>query len=490
MVTIAEGKGNNAVLTQHLGPRDGSSPVRHGRGPVADAGIPEFMTRAQGTRTLPADAELLPIRLGALLVSPEHATYCAIPTAQLPKLAAALRGPTELESCPPELMSALEEHAFFGPPRPAEHDPPTVQIQLTNACDLACDYCCTNSGQPRETELTLDDLLPLLPRIRPVLGDDAQVAILGGEPLTVTWATDLAAAVLDEELPLTIFTNGVCLADDDALAQRVAALVERGASLRVSLAGAEPGPCDAVSGAPRFEAVLRGLQRLHEHGGHATVDLMLFPDQVDSVAEHLHALRTRLPPRTPIALGLAFLGGRELGQHVFTTRAALEDALDRVAFEAGETIAAAHRSPVTWRRDACGCALGNHLHLRSDGALFPCFKMEEPAGQLHDGGFEAAVTRLRANPRPASTLDLCRACPLRTLCGGGCRAENQLHTGDPDLPACGPWRVRVMAELLAEDRVSALHWPATQLLAEARERGISAPDSLPLARPSLHLCHP
>jgi hypothetical protein len=47
-------------------------------------------------------------------------------------------------------------------------------------------------------------------------------------------------------------------------------------------------------------------------------------------------------------------------------------------------------------------------------------------------------------------------------------------------------RARV-AELLAEDRTTALEWPAEHLLAEARARGIEAPAGLPHVRRSLHL---
>jgi hypothetical protein len=82
-------------------------------------------------------------------------------------------------------------------------------------------------------------------------------------------------------------------------------------------------------------------------------------------------------------------------------------------------------------------------------------------------------------------LDRCRDCALATLCGGGCRSDNLRWTGSGEEPACGPWRVRVLCELLAEDRVTALEWPSVHLLAEARRRGIPAPDRLvPFGKPS------
>ncbi len=104
---------------------------------------------------------------------------------------------------------------------------------------------------------------------------------------------------------------------------------------------------------------------------------------------------------------------------------------------------------------------------------------------LPDGA--AAVRRLRETPHPARTLELCRDCALRTLCGGGCRAENYLYIGDADTPICRPWRLQVGAQLLALQQVNAVDWPAHHLYEEARRRGIDAPEALTPLRQSSHL---
>jgi radical SAM protein with 4Fe4S-binding SPASM domain len=171
---------------------------------------------------------------------------------------------------------------------------------------------------------------------------------------------------------------------------------------------------------------------------------------------------------------------------VWRSRRELEAALDRIALEAGEAIAARIRSPLAYRRDACGCALGRHLHVRSDGTLFGCFRMEEPIGRLEDG-LVSTLARLREHPRRASTTPICCDCPLVTLCGGGCRSDNVLFTGDGDTPLCGPWRVRVLSELLFADEVSALEWSTLHLAEEARRRGVDAPDTTRTRHPSLHV---
>jgi hypothetical protein len=113
--------------------------------------------------------------------------------------------------------------------------------------------------------------------------------------------------------------------------------------------------------------------------------------------------------------------------------------------------------------------------------------MEEKVGHLDTVGFATAAQSIRENPHRASDLPTCAECPLATLCGGGCRSENLLYTGNPDEPPCGPWRVRVISELLAEDRVTAVEWSVAFLLQEARVRGIETPGDLLPRGTSRHL---
>ena len=127
------------------------------------------------------------------------------------------------------------------------------------------------------------------------------------------------------------------------------------------------------------------------------------------------------------------------------------------------------------------------MHVRSDGSLFNCFKMEEKVGELDGIGFAAAARAIRDNPHLASQTPTCRECPLATICGGGCRSENLLYTGDPDAPPCGPWRVRAISELLAEDCVAALEWPVAFLIQDARARGIDVPEDVVPRVESRHL---
>lgn len=449
-------------------------------------GAPSRASGEEPPKTLPNDCQFLPLSNGMLLVSRNHAVFCPIPADEVDLIRAVVSHLAPLASLSQALYDDLERHGFFAPLRQAKADQPTVQLQLTNGCNLACTYCCTNSGRARAKEVNFDQMRAVVRQIPAILGGNTHVAILGGEPLMVSWCLDLAAEIVRLGLGLTIFTNGVLLVHDQR-AEKIAELISKGVELRVSLAGPSPESCDTVSGAVRFTRALLGLHKLASFGVRAFVDLMIMPQQIDTIVAELPTLQKRLPPNTPIALGVLYMSGRETGEHLFTSRAELEAALDRVAFEVGVTIVAAPISPITYRREGCPCASGQHLHIRSDGALFNCFKMEEQVGHLETTGFATAAQAMRGHPQYARELPTCAACPLATLCGGGCRSENLLYTGDPNTPPCGPWRVRILSELLAENRVTAVEWPLRFLLEEARRRGIETPGALRPQRASRHL---
>ncbi|MBN2195264.1 MAG: radical SAM protein [Polyangiaceae bacterium] len=460
---------------------------KRGSTPLAAKAAPLSHGRVPNSPLLPPDSVLLPLSEGRLVVSRGHALFCRISDGAARLVESILGGLATANALPTEVASELLRHGFGGEPRAARPVRRSVQLQLTNGCNLACSYCCTNSGPARQREISREQALGVIDQIVEAMGTDVRVGVLGGEPFLVPWAIDLADHVLDRGLSLVVFTNGLCLADDAALIARVAAIAERGAEVRISLAGPTRELCDAASGAPRFDRVLAAAHALARHGAQPTIDLMLTPQQVDTIADKLGELRRELPPGAPLTLGVLYRSGRERGAHLFRSRAALEAALDRIAFEAGEQIRGPTPSPLAARRDGCDCALGHHLHLRSDGALFTCFRMEERIADLATVAFADALRSLPGTARPAMTLPTCAPCPLATLCGGGCRSENLGLTGDADVPFCGPWRVRVVSELLAEDRPDALEWPAAHLLAEAHARGIEAPSSIEPLIPSRHL---
>ncbi len=436
-------------------------------------------------KTLPADSCLLDITNGALLVSCGNAVFCKIPAHKVPAVRDSLTNGLTVRGLDPLLVTSLEKHGFFDAPRPREKQFPVVQMQLTNECNLKCEYCCTNSAKKRTSELTYGEWKEVLEEVRNHLGSGAPVAFLGGEPLLTPFASDLLAHAVALGLNVTVFSNAIPLQGDPRMCERIAGLTRDGLVLRVSFAGTDATFCDEISNSNRFLDAFAALESLYARGGQAKVDLMLMPQNAEATASDLHEFKKRLPDGCTVTLGVLYASGRETGEHLFSRRAALEEALTRIAFESGVAIRGTKASPTTFWRDGCDCAVGLNLHVRSDGALFSCFKMEEQVAHISQRGIGEALESIKRNPAPASGLKTCRDCPLNTICGGGCRSENFLYTGTGE-PLCGPWRVRVTSELLAEDMTDAINWSVPQLFNEAKFRGLDGGAELPNLRLSRH----
>ena len=216
------------------------------------------MQRKSGRRhnspSFPQDTTLLPIAPRALLVSKEWAVFCGVPEREIPLVSQVLEGRAEIAVLSPAFRDDLGRHGFFGEPRPATPTTRSVQIQLTNDCNLSCAYCCTNSGGPRDSKIDFSSMCRLVEEVRQELGPAGTISLLGGEPFLVPWAIDLAERIIDVGLHLSVFTNGTLHGDPD-LARRTAQLIRGGAEIHVSLSGPTAVLCDSVSKVPRFEVV-------------------------------------------------------------------------------------------------------------------------------------------------------------------------------------------------------------------------------------------
>jgi radical SAM protein with 4Fe4S-binding SPASM domain len=420
----------------------------------------------------PDDLVLVPLAAGGLLVSPSRGRFLRVEPGQVARLRSWLNGTDTIDEVS---ARAIERAAVLGRVPVVAPSRPRILLQLTNACNFTCAYCHCCSGQPRPSEISAEQARDIVSSVADRFGTEADVSLSGGEPLLVPFAIDLAEFVLDLGLGLTLLTNGALIAEL-GLANRLARLTERGAKIRISFAGTSPAACDATSQGRRFEPALAGIGALLAAGGKPMVDLVLLASDVEETIEHAAEFAERLANEVAVRVGTVHLGGRARPEHVFRSAAELGSALERLGERAGVDLSAAQGAPIL-PRDGVDCALGQSLHVRSDGALFTCHRMAtDPVAELRDQSFAVALATVSSFGRPARSLPRCRSCPFVRICAGGCRTENHLITGNRDHPACGPWRVQVLGELLAAGRIEALGWPTTFLAFEARRRGFDVPE--------------
>ncbi len=422
---------------------------------------------------IPEDSVLLTTQKGGLLVSPSFGLFCAVMAEEINGLEAALTARRfELdESFSVALLERLKQHGFGGSPRPFGYKSHLIQFQVTNACNLRCVYCAVESGKARPNELSLDDIKRAIDDAVDIF-PDIQVSFTGGEPLLVPWIFEaIDYAIAKTKTQVCLLSNLLLLKSNASFLHRVAALLCANHQVRMSMSAVEREACNRLSGKNCYDDALEVINLLKNEGVLPELDIPLSAPDTQANCEALPRFRRTLPPELKYQFSIMYLGGREKGEHVFSTHDAFENALDDLCFEGGIRLAGAEASSVVCRRKGCTCTNDEQLFVRSDGTIFSCFRLVGEIGHLSEG-VKTVVNRRRQMPHSVD-LEPCRSCPFIYLCAGGCLSDRLIYQKTHQEPVCGPWRKKLMAEMLFEDKTFVFEWDILHLLAEARMRGLS-----------------
>ena len=110
---------------------------------------------------------------------------------------------------------------------------------------------------------------------------------------------------------------------------------------------------------------------------------------------------------------------------------------------------------------AASCGMGQNVYIEPNGAAYPCYAWHEEKWKMGmvtgEGGLVSVVESspfLRLTQATVNSNRACRACGLRYLCGGACRAWNRLDGGeqaDLDAPPldCSRLKARARGVLLS-----------------------------------------
>jgi radical SAM protein with 4Fe4S-binding SPASM domain len=314
----------------------------------------------------------------------------------------------------------------------------TAVIEITNRCNLRCIHCGSDSGAPRDDELTPRELIDLIDQVAEL--GCVQVGLLGGELfLRRDWA-DAAQRVRAAGMELVLVTNGL-LVDDGILGTLVELAPAR---VGISIDGATRETYRAIRGADAFERTLEAIDRVAGAGLPAVNAITTFH-------------RMNLPE---FELFIPLLKGRGVSWQVQIAGKAGRFS-DDLFFTADDyrRFCTAVLDALTGQRDIgisvmddfgyfpleprpkflhawAGCHAGiGVLGLRSNGDVLPCLSLgdafvvsnirREPLRRIweNDAYFDAFRNKekyLRGH---------CAACAVRRRCRGGCSAIAWSATG-------------------------------------------------------------
>lgn len=338
-------------------------------------------------------------------------------------------------------------------------------LEITNRCNLRCAHCASDSGLPRENELTLAEWRQVLTEIHALGGEE--ITLIGGELfLRPDWA-DIADAVNDLGMRLVLISNGLLLRDEETLT-RVKAL--RPFLIGISVDGATPESYRRWRGVDGFDSAQTVLRRLLADG-HTNVNAI-----TTFMKGNLREFDrfTDLYDGTGITwqVQIANRGGARFSPREFIGREDYRWLVDRIR-DVIVKRPSLHLMPMDdfgyFPLDPAlrflhphwdGCIAGRRLiGVRSDGDVLGCLSLgdafveanlrRESLREIWQSG--ASFARLR-NKEKALT-GACAKCPYATECRAGCTGIAYSATG---AIGCNPYCIRALE---TEDILSGIAYP-------------------------------
>lgn len=414
-------------------------------GPTRSAGKP---------RTLTADVELHPFSTAGghhLFVADGSRIYDLPPGAAAmvegwhdaaAPLAAVADDPLALA-----LGISADPHRRAIDDRPPDLPPlASLSLNVMQACNMSCGYCYADEGRFGGTarRMTADmarrAVDRLLAEARP--GADLVLGFMGGEPLLNRSVVHGAARYAAEagrtsghRVRFAITTNLTLLRPEDA-----ALFAELPFTVAVSVDGDQSVNDDLrrmKDGSSSYERVREGMRVLDAHGRprHLAARVTITPRSGDllPLLDHLLGLGFDEVGFAPVLVSpdpeLAF-GEEDFTLFLERMVACGEKALSEL--EAGRAypfgnfetaLQQIHRG--THRPLPCGGGAA-YLSVSAEGDLFTCHRLvDDPAhamGSVADGSDQAARAAHLARSH-VDSMEPCRSCWARYLCGGGCYHE-------------------------------------------------------------------
>ncbi len=295
-----------------------------------------------------------------------------------------------------------------------------LYLHVTFDCPLRCTHCYAKGGRGNGAALPVEDLSQLCVEAAEI--GFRHAVITGGEPLVHPKPNELLEALsgLRKGVKplLTVLRTSFVLPMDDDLMERVACSTDE---VVVSVDG-DRETHDARRGHGSYDRTVGNLRSFCETGYETDLSLAaVLPrekasgpagDAVRHLAHELGIERTRFRPVLPI-------GGALEGE---------ANILPEPNWGHGESagIMTEGFTPTA------SCGIGQNLYVEPDGSAYPCYAWHGERWMLghinHGRGLAGVIGSDSFQSLGRHTVDTnrrCRACTLRYLCGGACRAWNR-----------------------------------------------------------------
>ena len=341
--------------------------------------------------------------------------------------------------------------------------PRSVDLAITNRCNLRCTYCShfTGAGDVGQ-DLPKDEWLQFFEELNRCAV--MNVTLQGGEPFCRKDLQELIEGIVSNRMRFNILSNGTLITDEMAI---FLASTGRCDSVQVSIDGSIPTTHDACRGEGNFMRAMQGIKSLQTYKIPVPVRVTIHRQNVRDLENVTKLLLedTNLPSFSTNAasyMGLCRQNAEQVQLNAAERTLAMETLLRLTKIYNGRISATA--GPLAEGRDwlkmvkalregqesingrgyLSGCnGPMNTLAVRADGVMVPCGQMSHiELGRINKDSLQMVwqehpeLKRLRERHKiPLNNFEFCEGCDYLPYCTGNCPALAYTILGIEDHPS-------------------------------------------------------
>ncbi|MFZ5979857.1 MAG: PqqD family peptide modification chaperone [Candidatus Zixiibacteriota bacterium] len=344
-------------------------------------------------------------------------------------------------------MEQLDRRRMLGEADASPHDdipqPEFGFLEVTRKCDTRCRLCYIDSGRERPDNMSQGEIFRAIDQLADL--GVANVALTGGDPLTREDLPEIIEYIHDnKKLKPAISTSLLSLNDETARK-----LGELDVAVQVSLDGSTAETNDWNRGKGSFDKTMRGFELLKKYNVTFRLASVINKHNFNDV-EKIVALGVELGARE-VAFGKVKIAGRSarLSEPVMPTVEEMSEVYHKLyrcdidTRELDFKVGCKHNQVLlTGLNERVGClpcgAGRTFVHVSYNGDVLPCSLFNDCAEFRVGNIREDKMTDLWSQSSiykyfretTAEDVEVCKSCPVKYLCGGGCRADAYVNHGD------------------------------------------------------------
>lgn len=331
---------------------------------------------------------------------------------------------------------------------PNTHD--SAFMYLTYACNLQCSHCYMYKATNHEKPLSFDEYKKLFADL--AMQGIKSVTFSGGEPLLNPLFRNLVLLAKDNHFNVTILSNGTKW--DDDLISFASKFIDE---VQISVDGIDDESCARVRGIGVFEKAVSTATALANSGVVTSIATTPVEATIHELEKGYLSFARRLQQQSDgkiiFRISSKLLSGRKCGASEEFAATAIKLA-NRLYLDDKCRSFAINHQPNSGLKT---CGWGS-LSFSPDGFAYPCNRIDDcsPLGSIRRDSIPELFKKaeLLTVTSDVDHSEPCRKCPLRYLCGGGCRLDDFImlssHQGSKSIrrPCSEDKRMRILETMI------------------------------------------